>query len=427
MTTFQGVRAVTLVVLAALVAGCASNSTHRKPGHDGSEGTAASAETGIVDTMVVPTQDIRGEDAEDAAHESVSEQPIPEPEDEMSYRIGPGDVLFFRSFDDDQLSMSVPVRYDGHISLQVVPDLKVEGLTRKEAEDLAREAYSEYFVEPELSLSVAEVRSKIFTVMGEVSQPSEYDYTRPITLLNAINIAGGIRVNQRGGDSYVGAQGQLVQALVIRHIGDERHVFEVDMRDFEQPGPSPADTPIYPGDVVYVPESANLVYLLGEVRQPRVYAISQGLTLIRLLALAGGFEESRAHISKVAITREISKTETKILIFDVKKGLKTGADMMLEPGDIIYVPRRPLVRAQEFLQRVVAPATTGMSFARQVLGLYQQAYSAYYTKQRYDLLYNNNNDSDNRATALYESTLFLQDYVNNLFQLTPRINGTQTP
>ncbi|MFA6244744.1 MAG: polysaccharide biosynthesis/export family protein [Candidatus Hydrogenedentales bacterium] len=348
----------------------------------------------------------------------------------MSYRIGPGDILSFRSFDDEKLSMQVPVRYDGYVSLQVIPDVKVEGLTRKEAEDLVREAYAEYYLEPQLTLSISEVKSKIFTVLGDVSRPSEYPYTRPITLMNAITIAGGPRVNTQGGDSYVGSQGQLVKAFLVRNTGNERKVFEFDLRGFQKSGPSPSDTPVYPDDTVYVPESANLVFLLGEVRQPRVYAVSEGLTLIRLLSLAGGYNESTARIREVAITREINDMETKIITFDVREAMRKGTDFSLEPGDIIYVPRKRLVNAEDFLQRVIAPASTGMSFAGQIMGLYQQAYSAYYTREQFDRIYSNSRNSGDALTSslqslqqnLLQNTQSLQGILSGATQLVPSVS-----
>ena len=153
------------------------------------------------------------------------------------YEIGPGDVLSFRSLDDESLSGPVVVRYDGCISLPLIPDVNVTGATREEATELVREAYRDEFNDPRVSLSITESRSKTYHVMGDVNTPQEFPYDRPITLLKAINRAGGLRVNQQGGDSYVGAQGQLTKAVIIRHTGDERTVEEYDLRGLQEPGP----------------------------------------------------------------------------------------------------------------------------------------------------------------------------------------------
>jgi polysaccharide export outer membrane protein len=372
-----------MILVFGVFAGCA---TQHAP-----EGPAVNPVA--ADTVVVPTKAIKGDmgAAEDA---QPSETPATPPPTDTAYRISPGDILSFRSFDDEKLSMEVVVRYDGCISLQMIPDLKVNGLTREEAEQMIREAYSAVYVEPQLTMAIVDAQGKTFTVMGEVASPREFPYIRPISILDAINLAGGLRVNQRGGDSFMGGQGQLVSAFIIRRDDLGRKVMNYDLRGFRKEGTdNPADTPVLPGDIVYVPEAQNLVYLLGEVGRPSVYAITEGLTLLRLLAQAGGFNESTSRISQVAITREINDTESQITMVDVRENMKEGKDFVLEPGDIIYVPRKKFVNAMDFVQRVTGPFSSAMGFGSQVMGLYQQAYSAWYTKSSYDLLYGNNANS----------------------------------
>ncbi len=431
---------LTLITVTGLLQGCATQSATNREESQASSPAAAES-SGIVDKVVIPTTEVLGEQpVEPESEDSQSgQQPAGQdstiddstdqvPEPLLSYRIGPGDILSLRSFDDEKLSMDAPVRYDGFISLQVIPDTYVEGMTREEAEECVREAYSEYYMDPELTLTISEIRSKLFTVLGEVQSPSEYPYTRPISVLNAIVIAGGPRINQQAGDNYVGRQGQLVKAFLVRNTAEGRQVFEYDLRGYQEEGPNEADSPVYPGDVVYVPESANLVYVLGEVRQPSVYAISEGLTLLNLLSLAGGYNESTARLREVAITREVSDTETMIITFDVRAALKGGTDFLLEPGDIIYVPRKRLVNAQEFIQRVLAPASTGMSFAQQVMSLYQQAYATYYTKEQFDRIYNNDTNSwAPLQSSLQQTTLSLQGLLNSATQLVPPVTNIGTP
>src|SRR5690606_36156393 len=104
--------------------------------------------------------------------------------------------------------------------------------------------------------------------------PAQYPYVRPISLLDAINIAGGKRVNTRGGDSFVGGQGQLIKALIIRNTELGRQVGEFDLKDLEKPGPHQSEALVYPGDLVYVPEGINLVYVMGELRNPGVFELT---------------------------------------------------------------------------------------------------------------------------------------------------------
>jgi polysaccharide export outer membrane protein len=311
----------------------------------------------------------------------------------FDYHVGAGDVLEFRSFDDEYLSRQVTVRYDGFISLPLVSDIYVADATRDEATARVREAYSGIFVDPQVSLVVVEVNSKSYYVMGDVSNPHIYTYTRPITLLDAINTAGGMRVSTRGGDSYVGAQGQLTKAYIIRRAGGERMVNEYDLRGLRNPGAHPSDAAIFPGDIVYIPEGINLVYLIGSVSRPDVYELTEGMGVLELMARAGGPAESIARMNHALLIRELDPTTTEILQLDLRVIMQTGKDIPLKPGDVIYVPRKPLVHMQEFVGRFTGTISP-------MLDLYQQAYETYYTKDRYDRLFDEDMDNNSLLNVI---------------------------
>jgi polysaccharide biosynthesis/export protein len=294
----------------------------------------------------------------------------------MPYAIGPGDVLEFRSYQDAALDREVVVRYDGHVSLPGIPDVAVSGLTREEALEHLRGAYSALFRDPQVDLIVTQASSKTFQVMGDVSRPNVYPYTRRITVLEAINMAGGPRVqSDRLEDAFVGVQGTLTKAFIIRTGEPEREVIECDLRNLTQPGAHPSNTPVYPGDIVYVPEGVNLVYVLGEVRNPRVFQLVEGTTLLQLLARAGGPIESTARMRHVMLLREIDATNSEILVVDIREILRTGQDIRLVPGDVIYIPRKVGLRLQEFVARFTGSVSP-------LLSLYTQAWEAYYTRDR---------------------------------------------
>lgn len=311
-----------------------------------------------------------------------------------TYRIGPTDVLGFRSFDDASLNTdNLQVRHDGYVSLPWVPDLKVAGLTRAEATEVVQTAYQELYYEAEVSVQILQANSRTYQVIGDVNRPAEYPYIKPITLLDAIVTAGSLRVNQRGGDSFVGGQGQLVKAFIIRGEGEERAAMEFDLRGMEEGGNHETQTLVLPGDTVYIPEGLNLVYLLGEVGRPGVQPLQEGMTLLQLLASANGFRESSARLKQVVLIREVNETETEVQLFNVKEMLKTGGDVLVQPGDIVYVPRKRLVNLGEFISRSTGLVSPIMGVTSQALGLYSQVWNAFYTEERIDLLYNSDNSS----------------------------------
>jgi polysaccharide export outer membrane protein len=373
----------------------------------------AKAAAAVVDAATVPTSQVTGNETAAKPDAAEAQKPTPITSDYFSkYLIGPGDVLAFRSFDDESLSTSVTVRYDGYVSLPLIPDIKLDGLTREDALAKIKEAYSSFYQEPTVSLMVTEPLSKKITVLGDVNQPADYFYTRPMTLLDAIAGAGGLRINQMPREGYIGAQGQLVKALVIRHANGEREVNEYDLRGLRQPGAHASDTPVLPGDIVYVPESVNLVYVLGAVRQPGVYPMTEGMTLLQLFSRAGSFDETVGRIKQIVIIRAQDDKTSNVLLVDARQILKTGVDMPLVVGDIIYVPRKPLANAQTFVSQLTGTVLP-------VLSLYRQAWDAYYTKDLYEETFHNDGDRAFDVLSIQQGLRSLGTFMGATLPLVP--------
>jgi protein involved in polysaccharide export with SLBB domain len=408
-----------VVLIAA--AGCQSNGPVIRPANGGA------VDNGVESVARVPTESlVNGEaaipdgDAPPAEAELVDVEQAVDTEPAYNrvdrtgvfpeYRIGPSDVLRFDSLEPDIPGATLNVRFDGYISLPWVEDVKVSGLTRDEATTAVVEAYSEFIEDPQLNVVILQANSKSYMVMGDVRQPGEYAYNRPTTVLGAINAAGGLRLYQQpGGERFVGLQGQLIKALVIRpRVDGGREVIEYDLRDAMEPGQHPADDPVFPGDIVYVPESVNLVYVLGEAGAG-VYALTQGMGILELLATSGGFSTTRSRINHVVLIREVDAANSEIFIVNVKRILKTGQDVPLEPGDVIYVPRKLLVQAQEFVAQL-----TGTLYP--IANLYQRAYDVYYTEERYDRLFND--DEFNNTNNVLNTLQSVQD-VSDFFGTLP--------
>lgn len=306
------------------------------------------------------------------------------------YRIGTGDVLEFRLFNEpEQEGRAVTVRYDGFISLPRVPDVKVAGLTRPEAEDEVKKVYTDIYRNPELSLTITNPDSKAYVVTGDVQLPGRYAYTRDTSLWDAISLAGGLRLrNNGGGTGFVAITGQITKAFVIRRIDGERKVVSYDLRGFGQPGEYQGDAPVYYGDIVYVPEGVNLVYLLGESQTPVIVELTEGMSLLQMLALSGGFNASTARLSNVVLLRQVDDETTDIHKVNVRRILKNQAeDIILQPGDIVYIPQKTLVRLSEFVERFTGTISP-------LFGMYTQAIDAVFAyslnRETLDALENNN-------------------------------------
>ncbi|NUM54709.1 MAG: SLBB domain-containing protein [Candidatus Hydrogenedentes bacterium] len=366
--------------------------------------TVAEIKSPIVESVRVSTKGLLPESLQpgDAApQQSTTAESAATPEGSVKeapaeYTLGPGDTLSFQSFDDPTLSRTqVIVLFDGTISLPLIKeDLQVNGKTRAQAEAMAVEAYKKIFIEPQLALNISAATSKYYYVLGDVANPTRFPYTNKINILEAVNVAGGLRITQRsGGESYAATTGTLTKAFLIRSASGKREVIELDLRGLTKVGPHPSETPVLPGDVVYIPENVNLVYVLGEVRQPSVFQLYEGQTLLQVLTQAGGFNESEGKLREVGIIRPVDAENVDVYRVDLRQVLKTGADFPMRPGDVIYIPRKSLVRVQEFVSRLTGTISS-------VLSLYTQTFDAYYADERNRLLVDSGDDGNNLLNTL---------------------------
>jgi len=107
------------------------------------------------------------------------------------YEFGAGDVLNIYVYEEPEISQTVTVRSDGRISLPLVGDVSAagqtpEGLAGKIADKLER-----FIDAPNVTVTLAESRPKVYYILGQVESPGEYDINRPVTVIQALSRAGG--------------------------------------------------------------------------------------------------------------------------------------------------------------------------------------------------------------------------------------------
>ena len=109
------------------------------------------------------------------------------------YVIGPGDVLQITVWKNDTLSRTLPVRPDGKISMPLLHDVQAAGLTAMQLRDKIATALGEFMPNPEVAVSVNDVRSLRVSILGEVAKPGVLELRGQTTILEAIAMAGGFK------------------------------------------------------------------------------------------------------------------------------------------------------------------------------------------------------------------------------------------
>lgn len=119
------------------------------------------------------------------------------------YVIGPDDVLAVNVWKEDEISRQVPVRPDGKVSLPLIGDVQAAGLTPLGLQQSIRARLAAYLVNPSVTIMVQEARSHRFNVVGEVEHPGSFVLGQPLTVLDALAMAGGFRDFAKTGGIYV--------------------------------------------------------------------------------------------------------------------------------------------------------------------------------------------------------------------------------
>jgi len=119
------------------------------------------------------------------------------------YIIGPSDVLAISVWKDSELTRTVLVRPDGKISLPLIGELEVSGLTALNVQRLVAQRLNEYISKPQVTVIVQDVRSRTYSVLGKVAKPGSYELGKPTTVLQAIAIAGGFVEFAKQNKTYI--------------------------------------------------------------------------------------------------------------------------------------------------------------------------------------------------------------------------------
>lgn len=120
------------------------------------------------------------------------------------YRIGPGDILQISVWKEPEASVeSIIVRSDGKVSLPLVKEIAVAGMTPVDAEKLLAKRFSEMIRDPDVTVMVREIHSRKVYLVGAVRVVAPINLTLRMTVLQAITQSGGLTDYAKRKDIYI--------------------------------------------------------------------------------------------------------------------------------------------------------------------------------------------------------------------------------
>ena len=110
---------------------------------------------------------------------------------DAKYVIGPQDVLDVDVWKEAELSLVVPVRPDGRISLPLLNDVQAAGLTPGQLAAQITEGLKKFVTNPQVTVIVTQINSQRVYILGEAVRPGAYPLLPGMTVLQALSSAGG--------------------------------------------------------------------------------------------------------------------------------------------------------------------------------------------------------------------------------------------
>jgi len=233
------------------------------------------------------------------------------------YRTGPGDVLRIIVYDNDDLKARVRISDAGTIVMPLLGKIDIRKLTIDQiTEKITRLLADGYLVNPQVNVFVEEYRSKKVVVLGSVRQPGIVELSGSITFLELISRSGGL--DKDAGET----------ATIQRTSGKGEKTIVIDIKGLIELGDISQNVMISDGDSVFV-SKAGMCFITGEVEDPGTYPCGDKATVLKLVALSGGFT-GKASKSGINIVR----------IIDNKKTVMKKVDLYtpLKHNDVVVVP-----------------------------------------------------------------------------------------
>ena len=166
---------------------------------------------------------------------------------EGDYRIGVDDRVQVSVWRNPDLSVTVPVRPDGKISVPLIGDVQAGGNTPNQVADIVQKKLSAFIREPNVAVIVTELRSHEFLsrvrVTGAVRTPRSLPYRQGMTVLDAVLEAGGPNTFA-----------SLNRTRLYRQSADTTKIYDIELDDVLNKGKLDTNLPLRPGDVISVPE-----------------------------------------------------------------------------------------------------------------------------------------------------------------------------
>lgn len=256
------------------------------------------------------------------------------------YRLQSGDEIQVQVFDLPELTATVRIPPDGRISLLLLDEIEATGRTVQQLRETIAAGYAKQYKNPRVSVSIRNYDNLKVYVTGNVNKPGALQLVKGLTAVQAVVQAGGLSENAK-----------VDEAVILRRKQDGTpHVIKLHVAQVLQNGQS--DVALEQGDVVYIPRSDYKVFVGGEVLRPGLVPMDTTLTAMAAVFHAGGFTENASPKDGILL-RDNGKNMAQVIRVNFKEALEGSSDVILQPFDIVYVPKSGIAKLNQTVEQYV--------------------------------------------------------------------------
>jgi len=278
-------------------------------------------------------------------------------------KIGKDDLIGITVYDAPELTRTVRVDTDGDIRLPMIRQhIKAAGLYPAELEKAITTVLIQenVLVDPVVTVSVVEYRSRPITVVGAVKTPLTFQATGTVTLLDAISRAVGLADN-------AGSEILVSQSLSNTNDKSVALTQRIPVRGLISAEDPALNLHLEGGEEIRVPE-AGRIFIVGNVKHPGAFFITDGSqsSVLKALALSEGLETFSAHKAYIYRLEGGNGGRNEIPI-ELKQIMnRKTPDVPLMANDILYIPNASGLKASV----KVLEASLGLATALAAASLY---------------------------------------------------------
>lgn len=242
------------------------------------------------------------------------------------YVISIGDVLTIRVWGEDSLGADTKVRPDGKISLPGVDDIKADGLTPMELQNVIAAKLRKMVNEPMVSVMVNMSSNNAVVIHGPGVQSSVLNLEGKTTLLQLL-----AKLAPEAGADMENA-----------YLARDNAIIAKGFHDLYRTGKSADTIIVQPGDRLFIPLRENrFVFVMGAVEKPTSVTYYEGMTFLEAINLAGGFTKFADRNNSVVMRQGVSKKERiPVRAGDLTEKGDSSQNIKVQGGDYILVEKR---------------------------------------------------------------------------------------